>query len=447
MKKNEIYRMKAENLGADLEGVCRVDGIPVFVPGLLPGEETLVRIVKSNEHFAFGRIEEAPAALSPDRRENDCPAYPRCGGCTCRHIQYEATLRAKQKQVEDCFARIAHIAVTVPPVIGMDHPEAYRNKTSLPCGGTAEKPVLGFYAPRSHSIIPVTNCPNALPPVHEIADAFLSYMKEYRIEPYREETHKGLVRHIVIRVNRSGESMVTVVLNGKSLPHEEKIEKILKPLGTVTFVINENREQTNVILGSRYRNVFGDGILTDTLRGLTFRLSPASFFQVNPVQTEKLYQTALDFAELRGDEHVCDVYCGAGTISLMMARHCRKVTGIEIVPEAIQNAKENAKLNGIGNADFFAGKAEELLPAMVKDGLRPDVIVTDPPRKGMEESVIEAIATCRPKRLVYVSCNPATQARDAERLANAGYHIQKVQPVDMFAWTGGIENVVLLSQQ
>ncbi len=446
MKKNECFSLTADRLGADLEGVCRHEGMPVFVPGLLPGETATVRIVKAEKKYAFGRMESAPEPPSADRRAPDCAAYPRCGGCTGRHMTYEATLKAKRQQVEDCFRRIAGIEAEIPPVLGMDSPFGYRNKTSLTTGGTAEQPLLGFYAPRCHAVIPAASCPNAMPPADRLTAAFLSWMKTYQVEPYQEETRQGIIRHLVIRVNRKGESMVTVAANSDRLPHPRELTDALVPLGVVSLWLNENRTGTNVILSDRYHHLYGKETLTDTLFDLQFELSPASFFQVNPEQTEKLYQTALDFAQLRSTDLLCDVYCGAGTITLTMARHCREAVGIEIVPAAVENAKRNALRNGIGNASFRAGKAEELLPQMVADGLRPDVIVVDPPRKGLDPAVIRAMAQAEPKRLVYVSCNPATLARDAGLLKEEGYKVRMVQPVDMFCWTSGVETVTEFSR-
>ena len=447
MQKNEILRLAAENLGADMEGVCRPGGIPVFVPGLLPGEETDVRIVKAEKRFAFGRMEAPPTVPSPDRKDPGCPAYPRCGGCSCRHMTYEATLEAKRRQVQDCLERIGGIRIDVPPVIGMEHPDAYRNKTALPCGGTTDAPVLGFFAPRSHTVIPADACPNAMAPAGEIAARFLAWMRQYHIEPYREEAHRGMIRHLVIRVNRKGESMVTVAANAGRLPHVGELAEQLKPLNAVSLFLNENTARTNVILSEKYHLIYGRETLPDELCGLRFELSPGAFFQVNPAQTEKLYETALRFAALSPSDRLCDVYCGAGTITLMMARHCRSAVGIEIVPAAVENARANALRNGIGNAEFHAGKAEELLPAMVREGLKSDVIVVDPPRTGLEEEVITAIAEAAPDRVVYVSCNPATLARDAARFLESEYQTNKVQPVDMFCWTSGIEMVALLSRR
>ena len=446
MRKNDLIELTCDALGADLEGVGRHEGMAVFVPGLLPGETAQVRIVKVQPRFAFGRMVSAPVAPAGIRRVPDCPAFPRCGGCTGRHMTYEATLEAKRQRVADCFRRIGHIDIDVPPVLGMDDPAAYRNKTALPVGGTADQPQLGFFAPRSHALIPIDGCPNALPPADKLCAAFLDWMRAYRIPPYIEETHRGLVRHLVIRVNRQGQAMVTVVVNGASLPHEQALADELFPLGAVSLILNENRERTNVIMGPRFRTIRGADTLTDTLCGLTFDLSPAAFFQVNPTQTERLYQTALDFAELRPEDMLCDVYCGAGTITLMMARHCRTALGIEVVPQAIDNARQKARRNGIGNAEFRVGAAENVLPQLVADGLRPDVIVVDPPRKGLDPAVIKAMAAAEPRRIVYVSCNVATLARDAALLRDAGYATERVQPVDMFCWTSGVETVALLSK-
>lgn len=441
MRKNDSIDLTCDGLGADLEGVGRHEGMAVFVPGLLPGETASVRIVKVQPRFAFGRMIGAPVSPAESRKTPDCPAYPRCGGCTGRHMTYEATLEAKRQQVADCFRRIGHIEIDVPPVLGMSAPSAYRNKTALPVGGTADAPQLGFFAPRSHALIPIDRCPNAMPPSDALCRAFLDWMQAHHIPPYTEETHRGLIRHLVIRVNRQGQAMVTVVVNGASLPHEQELADALFPLGAVSLILNENRERTNVILGRCFRTIRGADTLTDTLCGLTFSLSPAAFFQVNPIQTERLYQTALDFAALRPEDMLCDVYCGAGTITLMMARHCRKALGIEVVPQAIDNARQNARRNDINNAEFRVDAAEDVLPQLVDGGLRPDVIVVDPPRKGLDPAVITAMAAAGPRRIVYVSCNVATQARDAALLRETGYMLEKVQPVDMFCWTSGVENV------
>lgn len=447
MKKNDVIPMTADKIGAEMEGVCRHDGIAVFVPGLLPGEKADVRIVKAEKRFAFGRLESFPIICSQDRRKNDCPSFPRCGGCSARHMSYESTLAAKQNQVADCFQRIGKINIEVPFPIGMDHPFAYRNKTSLPAGGSSGNPFFGFYAPRSHAVIPAQSCLNAMPPSNEIVNAVLTWMKQFQIEPYHEETHTGLIRHLVIRVNRKGNSMVTVVANGKALPYTESLISSLKALNTVSIWLNENRSRTNVILSDCFHHIYGTETLADSLCGLNYELSPASFFQINPEQTEKLYQTALQFADLKKEDSLCDVYCGAGTITLMMARYCRVARGIEIVPAAVENAKTNAQNNQISNTTFYSGMAEILLPEMVRNGFRPDVIVVDPPRKGLDPAVIRAIAEALPEKVVYVSCNPATLARDAALFLDTGYKTEKVQPVDMFCWTSGVETVALLTRK
>ena len=446
MKKNDIFRLRAENLGSDMEGICRLDGIPVFVPGLLPGEEADVRIVKTEKRFSFGRMESPPASPSSVRKDPGCAAYPRCGGCSCRHMSYEASLDAKTQQVRDCLKRIGGIDAEVLPAIGMADPSSYRNKTSLPVGEAGGEPVLGFYAPRSHSIVPVSGCPNSMPPSDAIASAFLAWAKRHHIPPYQEKSGTGLLRHLIIRVNRSGESMATVVANSSDLPHSDDLIRALEPLGTVSIWLNENRQRNNVILSDRFHHIYGRDTLTDRLSDLSFELSPGAFFQINPSQTEVLYRTAAEMAAPEADDTVCDVYCGAGTIALSLAGRCSRVIGIEIVPQAVENARANAKANNISNSSFFSGKAEELLPEMVAKGLRPDIIVTDPPRKGLDPRVIDAIADASPKRLVYVSCNPATLARDAGLLKDRGYTVQKVQPVDMFCWTSGIESAVQFSK-
>ena len=446
LRKNQLLNLTCDALGADMEGVCRADGEAVFVPGLLPGETATVRIVKEQKRFAFGRMESRPSPVSSVRRQPDCPAWPRCGGCTCRHMTYAATLEAKRQQVAGCFARIAHIPVEVPPVLGMDTPDSYRNKTALPFGGTPEAPVCGFFAPRSHTIIPAEGCPNAMAPSGDIAREVLRFMREHRIAPYVEETHTGLMRHLVVRVNRRGQAMVTLVINGDTLPFADELAERLAPLGMVSLGISVNTERTNVIFGRTFRTLYGPEVLEDTLCGLQFRLSAAAFFQVNPAQTEALYRTALDFAAPGPQDLVCDVYCGAGTISLLMAQRAGRVLGIEIVAPAVENARENARLNHVTNAEFRTGAAEALLPQLVKEGLRPDIIVVDPPRKGLERDVADAIGTAQPKRIVYVSCNVATQARDAAWLCEYGYRVDRVQPVDMFCWTSGVENVIALSR-
>ena len=444
--KNTVINLHCDALGAELEGICRCEGIPVFVPGMLPGESADVRIEKVHPRYAFGKAVSPPSPSSPCRKEPDCPVFPRCGGCQGRHMTYQATLDAKREQVESCFQRIGHLSVPVRPVVGMDHPFQYRNKTALPVGGTSDQPVLGFYAPRSHFLIPVTECPNAMIPSPLLCQDILRWMKAEHVEPYLEKTHTGMLRHVVIRVNRKGESMVTLVIKGKKIPHPNALADMLFRHGCISLYLNENPDPTNVILGHRFSLIRGNACLEDTLCGLTFDLSPASFFQVNPEQAEKLYNLVLSMAEIQNNEQVCDVYCGTGTISLLLAMRARQVTGIEVVPEAIENARNNARRNHIENITFHVGAAEEVLPRLVAQGYRPDVLVVDPPRKGMQPEVIQAISEVNASRIVYVSCNPATLARDAALLAASGYSVNCAVPVDMFCWTSGVEAVCLLSK-
>jgi 23S rRNA (uracil1939-C5)-methyltransferase len=359
-------------------------------------------------------------------------------------MAYEQTLHYKRIQVEDCFKHIGGLDVAVPQVVGMADPWHYRNKTALPVGGEAGKPMIGFYAPRSHDIIDISSCPVAKPGLNGVCKAVRSWMVAYGIPPYREESHTGLIRHIMARSSRSGEVMAVIVVNGQDLPREKELlaalQKEVPALASLCMSVHTAR--SNVILGDSCCVLWGQERLEDTLCGLKFFLSPLSFFQINPEQTEVLYHTALEFASLSGTETVADVYCGAGTISLLLARKARRVIGLETVEAAVRDARENAEKNGICNVDFLAGQAEVLLPKLVEDGLRPEVVVLDPPRKGLEPPVIEAIAQAKPKRVVYVSCNPATQARDAALFCKRGYRITSCQPVDMFCWTHGVENVL-----
>lgn len=448
MNKNQQVELECLSLGAALEGVCRHEGMAVFVKGMLPGERARVVITRVEKRYAFGRLLEV-LTPSPQRQAPPCPAYPRCGGCAGLHMRYEATLAAKRQQVKDCFQRIGGLQVEVPPVLGMAEPFYYRNKTALPVALTAEGVRTGFYAPRSHALIPVESCPMAMPAINRAAAALRAWLNESGTSCYDESAHTGLVRHLVARQNRRGELMAVVVINGRELTGWKGLLDVLRARvpSLASLYLNVNRERTNVILGRECRLLWGAATLTDTLCGLQFQLSPQSFFQVNPKQTEILYRTALDFCGLSGKETVADIYCGAGTISLLLARHCAQVLGIEAVDPAVANAQANAQANGIDNARFLAGAAEALLPRLAKEGYRPQVIVADPPRKGMEPAALEAMAACAPERIVYVSCNPATQARDAGLLRQRGYEITACQPVDMFGWTAGVENVIRLEQK
>ena len=445
LSKNDILELSCSSLGSNMEGVCHTDDYTVFVPGMLPDETGTVRIVKVQNRIAFG-IPVSLSSSSPERLAPDCDAYPKCGGCSCRHMSYAFSLEAKQKQVQHCFHSIGHIDLTVPPVLGMEHPFHYRNKSSFPIGGEKNAPLLGFYAPRSHRIVPVSSCINAMEPTNSLLSAFLSWMTDRHIAPYHEENHTGLLRHIVVRINRNHEAMVTLVARKRHVPYLDDLIERLAPLGMTSLVLNINDQPTNVILGSDYIPVYGPGTLHDRLLDLDFELSPASFFQVNVEQAEKIYSIAREYAALTPETKVLDLYCGTGTISLILASQCRLVIGVEVVPQAIENAHQNAIRNGLDHAEFRVGRAEQELPLLVSQGFKPDVIVVDPPRKGLDPSVINTVCSIRPERIVYVSCNPATLARDAAIFHELGYDIQKIQCVDMFCWTSDVETVCLLSK-
>jgi len=449
LRKNDIFEMTCENFGQDAQGVCRHEGMAVFVPGLLPGERAMVRIVKPEKRYAFGRIETL-LEKSPDRAEPFCPAYKRCGGCSCQHMTYETSLRFKQDQVQQLLTRVGGLDIIVPPVIGMDSPFAYRNKGAYPVADANGKPACGFFAPRSHDLIPLPaqGCRIQREDSRDAANAVLAWMNQSGAKAYDETTGKGLVRHIMTRSTRSGGLMVVLVVTQRQIPKKEMLADLLVKAvsGLMSVCLSVNPRRTNVILGEEIHTLWGSPVIEDTLHGFTFSVSPLSFFQVNPEQTEKLYQLALDYAQLTGSETVVDAYCGAGTISLLLSRRAKKVIGIEIVEPAIVNARENAARNGVHNTEFIVGASEEVLPRLVEDGMRPDVIVVDPPRKGCEEAVLQAIIQAQPRRVVYVSCGAPTLARDAKILCGGGYRAEKVQCVDMFCWTGAVETVMLFTK-
>ena len=446
IQKNQQINLHCDRLGSELEGVCSHEGMAVFMPGVLPGEDAEALIVKVQPRYAFAKLLSV-ASPSADRAEPRCPVYDKCGGCSGQHMTYAATLRAKRMQVVDCLTRIGGLNITeadVPDVIGADDPWQCRNKTAIPVGGTADDPQLGFYRRRSHAIVPIDNCPVSMPGLGEVLSAVRGWMKQNRVQPYNELTGKGLLRHVVMRASRAGQLMVTLVATKDRIPDEKGLVALLQKQvpGFCSLHLSVNSARNNVILGRTSRKLWGDDAIFETLLGLTFEMPPLSFFQVNPVQTEKLYQAAIDFAKLQPGDTVVDAYAGAGTISLCMARACEKVIGIEIVPQAIDGAKRNASRNGIQNAEFHVAAVEDLLPKLVADGLRPDVVVLDPPRKGVEPQVVDAVLKARPRRVVYVSCHVPTQARDLKLLQDGGYRFERCQPVDMFCYAGGVENVV-----
>ena len=446
MKKNDLIEIDIEKFAGE-SGLTHLDGVTLFVSGALPGERVQARLEKLQKNIGFAKTLRV-LRPSQDRREPRCPFYAQCGGCTLQHMTYEASLAMKRDHVADVQKHIGGIDLSVPPVIGMENPWHYRNKSAMPVGGEPGNAVIGYYAPRSHRLIDISHCLLITLQANEAAAVFRSWMNRFRIPPYREETRTGLIRHFVTRVSRRGEIMATVVTASDTVPHlPEMVNDLCRLPGMKSICLNINPAPGNVILSDTVRVLYGQECLKDELCGLSFSLSPLSFFQVNPVQTEKLYAIALDFARLTGKESVCDLYCGAGTISLMLAKKAARVLGIEAVPAAVENARENARENGIGNVSFLAGEAENLLPALTRKGFHPDVFMLDPPRKGCDRAVLDAIASCGAERIVYIACDPATQARDIRILTGLGYRAEQTQSVDMFCQTGHVETVVQLSKR
>ena len=472
-RKNEVLEMEITDLGSEGEGIGRTGAFLWFVKDALPGDRIRASVMKVKKNYGYARLQEI-LAPGPARTVPACPVARQCGGCTLQAMDYAAQIRFKENKVRNNLLRIGGIPEETlqevfHPVIGMKEPFRYRNKAQFPVGSTKTGIAAGFYAGRTHSIIPCEDCLLGVEENKEITKEVLSWMKENRIPAYDEESGSGFLRHILIRKGfQSGQIMVCLVTNGekpqgigKSSGKDSNVmaavaERLMKLPGVVTVVQNINRERTNVILGRESRTLAGPGFITDSIGGTVFEISAQSFYQVNPVQTEKLYGTALEYAHLTGNETVWDLYCGIGTISLFLAKKAGKVRGVEIVPQAIEDAKRNAARNSISNAEFFVGKAEEVLPAWYEEQQRKpegtrekiDVIVVDPPRKGCDEQCLKTMLAMAPDRIVYVSCDSATLARDLKYLlADGRYTLKEVQPVDMFPQTVHVETVCLLSQR
>ena len=441
LEKNKVYRARVEGYTSEGLGVARIDGQAVFVHRALRGEDCDVLILKVLKNAAFGKAVKVYAP-SPHRAEPDCPYYGRCGGCDFRHMDRAEELDAKRQRVQDALRRIGGSAVTVEGIDGGE-PLHYRNKSQYPvaAGGS-----VGFYRARSHQVVPVERCLIQKPQADKAAQALRDYIRTYGVSCYDEKTRRGLVRYLYIRTNGAGQSLLCVLVNGKKLPHEQELVALLRQVvpDAVGVVLGVNTQPTGAVLGTEYRTLWGSDVLTDTLCGLTFRLSVPSFYQVNREMAEVLYDKAVEFAGLTGGETVLDLYCGAGTITQVMARHAGQVIGAEIVPEAIEDAKENAKRNNIENVAFFCGDASAVAADFAAKGLRPDVICVDPPRKGLTPVVVQAAAQMAPRRIVYVSCDPATLARDVKLFAQAGYEAVRAAAVDMFPGTANVESVVRL---
>lgn len=451
LKKNDQVEIVIEDIGSEGEGIGKYEGYTLFVKDTAIGDRALVQVMKAGKSYGYARLVEIKSP-SPYRVMPRCPIAAKCGGCQLQHIDYAKQLEFKENKVRNCLTRIGgFVSFNMEPICGMEEPYYYRNKSQFPVGRAKDgKIVIGFYAGRTHSIIDTEHCYIGA----EVNDKILSFMRyfieRYKIEPYDEKEHKGLIRHIVTRVGYStGEIMVCLVVNGTKIPHkQELVDGLLKIEGMKSICLNVNKEKTNVILGEQIIPLWGEPYITDRIGLVSYRISPLSFYQVNPVQTKKLYDIALEYAGLTGNEIVWDLYCGIGTISLYMAGKAKKVYGVEIVPQAIEDAKANALMNGISNAEFFVGAAEELLPRKYKEeNVYADVIVVDPPRKGCEQSLLDTILAMAPKRVVYVSCDPATLARDLKYLCEKDYELVKLRPVDQFGHSVHVETVALISRK
>ena len=468
MKKNDVFTVTIEDMGEDGAGIGKTDGYTWFIKDALIGDVIQASVMKMKKNYGFARLVKI-LEPAPGRVEARCPVARACGGCQLQELDYREQLRFKERKVYNHLKRIGGMdrlflpedrekaagvpnAVVMEPIIGMEDPWRYRNKAQYPVGlGKDGQPAAGFYAGRTHSLIPAPglDCLLGCQENKELLKIILDFMKEYKIPPYDEAAHQGLVRHVLLRKGfSSGGLMVCLVINGEELPHGGELAERLRAAGVSSVSYSVNMERTNVIMGTRIVNLYGPGYITDTIGDIEYRISPLSFYQVNPVQTEKLYGTALEFADLSGGETVWDLYCGIGTISSFLAKKAGKVYGVEIIPQAIEDARENARRNGIENVEFFVGKAEEVLPEQYeRNHVRADVIVVDPPRKGCDPVCLETILKMAPERVVYVSCDSATLARDVKFLEENGYRATRVRPVDMFPMGGHVETCVLLQRR
>lgn len=462
MKKNDLVKVQIEDMGVGGEGIGKVDGFTLFIKDAVIGDLVEARIMKIKKNYGYARLIKV-CRPSRHRVEPVCPYARKCGGCQLQELSYEKQLEFKENKVRGNLLHIGGVPDellfrAMEPVVGMKYGFRYRNKAQFPVGVDKEgKLVTGFYAGRTHSIISNTDCAVGVPVNKEIRECILDFMEEYGIRSYNEEQHNGLVRHILIRYGfRTKEIMVCLVINGETLPYSEVLaERLSQIRGMTSITVSVNKEKTNVIMGPQIRPVWGQTYITDFIGDVKYQISPLSFYQVNPVQTEQLYGAALEYAGLTGQETVWDLYCGIGTISLFLARRARQVYGVEIVPQAIQDARENARINGIKNAEFYTGRAEDVLPEYYRryeeehpgEKAHADVIVVDPPRKGCDETLLRTMADMRPERIVYVSCDSATMARDVKYLREKGYEVERVRAVDMFPQTVSVETVCLLGKR
>ena len=456
IEKNKNYIIDITGMTHEAQGVGRAEGLAVFVDGALEGEQVEVKVIKLNKSYAVGKLITI-LKLSPNRTEPFCGEYKRCGGCNLQHMDYQAQLAFKTGLVRDALERVGGLKdVNVHDTIGMKRPYKYRNKAQYPVSVIDGRAITGFYAARSHEVIQSEECAISHNESDNIRRIVSDFLIENKITVYNEKTGKGLVRHILTRIGyHTGEIMVVLVINGNKMPASEELVRRLidgdnggmSTSAVKSIYLNVNTQKSNVILGARNILLYGSETIADTIGRYKFMISPHSFFQVNPVQTEVLYAKALEYAGLTGKETVFDLYCGIGTISLFLSERATKVYGVEVVEAAIEDARRNAQLNGVINTEFIAGEAERIVPEMYDNGIRADVVVLDPPRKGCEESLLQLLVEMQPDRIVYVSCNPSTLARDLKYLDGHGYKVEEVQPVDMFPWSGHVETCVLLSHK
>ena len=447
VEKNKIYVVDIIDNGIEGEGIAKIDNFTIFIPGAIMGEKVKILIVKVLASYAYGKIIEIVEKANK-RVEPDCTTYKRCGGCNLRHIDYDETLNIKAKTVQNLVEKTLRNKIKVDTTLGMGNPYHYRNKAQYPVGiGKDGKPVIGVFAKRTHEIIPMEKCLIQDERVEKVAKFTFEFVKKNNISIYNEKTQKGILRHIVIKIAKQTEEiMVILVINGETLKDEEKLVEVLinKFPNIKTIVKNINKKNTNVILGDKNVSIYGDGYVIDILGEYTFKISPLSFYQVNPVQAEALYNIGVEEAKITKEDVVFDLYCGVGTISIFMSKYAKKVYGIEIVEEAIEMAKENARINNIKNTEFIAGDVQLILDDLInKKNIIPDIIMIDPPRKGLDKISIEDILKIKPKKLVYISCNPATLVRDLATFEGL-YNIKKIKPVDMFPFTSHVECVVAM---
>ncbi len=447
--KNKEYVIEIYHIGEDGEGIGRIEDFVVFVDKALPGEKVLIKLIKVKKSYGYGKLLSV-LDKSPFRTKPVCEVFKRCGGCSLQHLEYSEQLKFKTKKVKDSLERIGGFSgIEVLDTIGMEKPYNYRNKAQFPVGISKDGLSFGFYAPRSHNIINISKCFIQNEINEKIISAVKGFMLKYNIPPYDEQLHEGVIRHIVTRTAVfTKEIMVCIVIKGKTLPKSDfLVEELLKIKGVTSILLNYNNAKTNVIMGNKIDTLYGKAFIEDYIGEFKFEISPFSFFQVNPVQTQILYRTAFDFAGLTGTETVIDAYCGIGTISLFVSRKAKKVIGVEVVSEAVSDARRNALINGVSNVEFIIGKAEEVIPDLWEShGVKPDVIFLDPPRKGCDARLIDTLLRSSTSKIVYVSCNPSTLARDL-RLLSDKYSVVRVQPVDMFCMTAHVETICLLSRK